>query len=165
MKIWLITDTHFNHAILQKYCGRPENCDDLIKKNLELMVKKDDLLIHLGDVCIGFDLLHNSYFKSLGCKTILVKGNHDRKSSNWYMRNGFDLCVNRFDITLYGKKIAFTHIPIGLDGYFDVNIHGHLHNANFRLEEKDIKLNGYNKLVALEYTDYKPVLLEKFLKG
>ena len=164
MKYWLTTDTHFEHPALQQYCGRPENCDELVRKNIKDVIKEEDVLIHLGDVCIGNDKENNAFFGTLGCRTILVRGNHDGKSHHWYMQNGWTLCVDRFDLQMFGKKIAFTHIPVGWDGYFDMNIHGHFHNANHRRYEEDIKkiLNGYHKLLALEYVDYKPVLLESF---
>lgn len=81
------------------------------------------------------------------------------------MNNGWDLCVDRFDLQMFGKRICFTHIPVGWDGYFDINIHGHLHNANHRRYDSEIAktLNGYHKLVALEYTNYKPLNLDKLI--
>lgn len=165
MKYWLTTDTHFGHKQMIDYCGRPDDFDKIIRRHLIEMVKPDDLLIHLGDVCIGNDRENNAFFRELGCRTVLVKGNHDGKSHTWYMDNGWTLCADRFDMEYGGKRIAFTHIPVGWDGYFDLNIHGHFHNANHRRYEEDLKktLNGYHKLLALEYTDYKPVLLDKFL--
>lgn len=50
--IYIITDTHFNHSAMIPYCGRPENFDELIWKGLD-QLKDDDILIHLGDICIG----------------------------------------------------------------------------------------------------------------
>jgi len=165
MKYWITTDTHFEHKVLSEYYGRPDDVDNLIRKNIEKTINEDDILIHLGDVCIGEDKKNNNWFRDLGSRNILVKGNHDRKSHHWYMNNGWDLCVDRFDLEMFGKKIAFTHIPVGWDGYFELNVHGHLHNANHRRHEEDIKkiLNGYHKLLALEYNDYKLINLEKFL--
>lgn len=165
IKYWLITDTHFNHEVLKQYCGRPDDVDEIIKRNLMNYVKEGDVLIHLGDLCIGNDKANSEWFRNLKSRNILVRGNHDRKSHNWYMQNGWDLCVDRFDLEMFGKKIAFTHMPVGWDGYFDLNIHGHFHNANHRRYEADLKkvLNGYHKLLALEYTNYMPILLNKFI--
>ena len=55
--IYLISDTHFNHKNIAKYCNRPENFNELIWENLGKL-KKGDLLIHLGgDICFfGKDL-------------------------------------------------------------------------------------------------------------
>jgi len=165
MKIWIITDTHFNHNILVQY-GRPSNFEQVIKINLEKEVKEDDILIHLGDICIGKDKENSNWFKdNLKCKTWLIKGNHDNKSNNWYLNNGWDVVVDRMDFKFNGKRICFTHIPVSWDGYFDLNIHGHLHDTDIRRHKDDItKLNGYNKLIAIEYTNYKPVLLKTLIK-
>lgn len=40
MKIWLTTDTHFNHKKMIEYCGRPENFEEIIKKELLKINKK-----------------------------------------------------------------------------------------------------------------------------
>jgi len=164
MKIWLTTDTHFNHKKIIEY-GRPENFEELIWKGLEV-VKEEDMLIHLGDVCIGEDDKMNLHFNaSINGKKILVLGNHDNKSIKYYLEHGWDFVCKRFDIKMFGKRIAFTHQPEAWDGYFDVNIHGHFHNTDGRRQpDFDEKImSGYNKLLALEYTDYKPVLLGKFI--
>jgi len=167
MKYWIITDTHFNHPNIIEYCNRPQNSDELLRENILNHVKKNDILIHLGDVCMGNDKENNNWFEGLGTKNILIKGNHDKKSYRWYMQNGWDLCVYRLDLKMFGKHIAFTHTPVGWDGYFDLNIHGHLHNANYKRYETDFikkTINGYHKLLAVEYTDYKPVLLRDFIE-
>jgi calcineurin-like phosphoesterase family protein len=162
MKIFITTDTHFNHELLIKY-GRPNDFEIKIKRNLKKIVKQEDLLIHLGDVCIGNDKENNNWFKKeLGCKTYLVRGNHDRKSINWYLNNGWDVVADRIDIEMFGKKMCFTHIPVAWDGYFDINYHGHFHDTDHRRIEPEFNnfLCGYNKLVALEFSNYMPILLK-----
>jgi calcineurin-like phosphoesterase family protein len=161
MKIWLTTDTHFNHKALIEY-GRPVDFEEQIKKKLKQSVKPEDLLIHLGDVCIGNDIENNNWFKKeLGCKTYLLRGNHDRKSFNWYFNNGWDVVADRLDMELFGKKMCFTHIPVAWDGYFEINYHGHFHDTDHRRNEPEFNkiLCGYNKLISLEMTKYSPVLL------
>lgn len=163
MKIWLTTDTHFNHTMLIKY-GRPENFEEKIKKALKENVKKEDWLIHLGDVCFGNDIENNEWFKNnLGCKTTLILGNHDNKSISWYYDHGWDLVCERMDFKMFGKRICFSHIPTAWDGYFDINIHGHLHDTDKRRAEEWKSLSGYNKLLALEFTNYQPVLLQTLM--
>lgn len=161
MKIWLTTDTHFNHKALIDY-GRPVDFEDKIKKALLQSVKSDDLLIHLGDVCIGNDKENNNWFKdNLKCRTYLLRGNHDGKSIAWYLDNGWDVCADRIDIEMFGKNMCFTHIPVAWDGYFDVNYHGHFHDTDHRRNEPDFNkvMCGYNKLVSLEQTNYQPIKL------
>jgi len=137
--------------------------EEKIKKALKNCVKKEDLLIHLGDVCIGNDIEHNNWFKKeLGCKTYLVRGNHDNKSLNWYFNNGWDVVADRLDIEMFGKKMCFTHIPVAWDGYFDINYHGHFHDTDHRRNEPEFNkvLSGYNKLISLENLKYQPLNLK-----
>jgi len=160
---WIISDTHFSHKKMKEYCYRPDNFEEITKKSLLNLVKENDVLIHLGDVCIGNDIDNNNFFKQLKSYNILVLGNHDSKSINWYMKNGWDFVCSRFDIKKFGKKIAFTHRPIiTMDCYNDINIHGHLHNGIHRKDEFILK--DYNKLFSLEKNNYKPILLEDLLK-
>ena len=123
----------------------------------------DAILIHLGDVCIGDDAnMHERFIKSIPCKRILVRGNHDKKSNAWYMDHGWDFVCNRFYDDLYGYKIAFTHKPIPpgcWDGVYDVNIHGHLHN----LCHREVPKNFMNVLLSLEIDGYAPLSLESFI--
>lgn len=56
MKYYLTTDTHFGHDILMQYSGRPEGFSDLILENIiQTPHGEADVLIHLGDICIGKD--------------------------------------------------------------------------------------------------------------
>ena len=165
MNYYIITDTHFGHKKMLEYCGRPENFEDIIKNNIRNIITQNDILIHLGDVCIGNDKKHNNFFGNIGYKTILVKGNHDKKSTTWYMNNGWDFVCDRFDLVLGGKRISFSHKPIEYDGMFDVNIHGHFHNSDYRKYEESLAsvLTEKHKLLALEYVDYRPINLLKLI--
>lgn len=167
-KIFLVSDTHFNHNKLIEYCDRPVNFEDRILKGLKILCE-DDILIHLGDFCIGKDdKWHREYLKcSNAKKNILVRGNHDSKSDSWYYERGWDFICKTFTAKYFGKKILFSHIPKMrlTHGNYDINIHGHFHNANHRRRELKLRLlkNKRQKLLALEHTNYQPVLLETFL--
>lgn len=175
MKEYLITDTHFNHTKIIEYCDRPKNYEVLIWKGLENL-PKDSTLIHLGDICIGGDKEIHERIKSLSYKKILIKGNHDRKSNNWYLQNGWDFVCESLSDHFFGKYITFSHIPIA--GIQNLNIHGHFHNTLHRLLQGNWVVEGErernedilkiltknHKLLAIEYTNYKPVLLERFLR-
>lgn len=164
MNYWLTTDTHFNHKKLIEY-GRPEDFEQKITNGLKL-IKQGDILIHLGDVCIGMDYYMNKIITELPCKKWLIKGNHDNKSINWYLEHGWDFVGRTMTQKLFGKVILFSHEPKAWDGYYELNIHGHLHDCDHRRETPEVMavLNGYQKLLALEYTNYLPVMLEKFIR-
>lgn len=161
-KIWLITDTHFGHDKMIQYCNRPEDFSSIILNNLLKMVQPDDLLIHLGDICIGQDVLWHERLNVIPCKKILVRGNHDHKSDSWYMSNGWDFVCTSFINRFEGKNILFSHAPLPISNN-DFNIHGHLHNGT---HHEDIfgLLTDKHILLSIENTNYKPVLLETLIK-
>ncbi len=116
------------------------------------MVADDDLVIHLGDVSFGGDMV----VSALPGRKVLVRGNHDKHSYMWYMRHGFDFCCESFGMNIGGLRLIFTHAPLIFHEY-NVNIHGHLHNV----AKVDLVCKHYP--VALEYTEYKPLLLSDIL--
>ncbi len=159
MRYYITADTHFNHDNIKLHCHRPDDYEQRILRGLQIL-DDDVVLLHLGDICIGNDSeVHKDIISRLNFKKILVRGNHDSKSNSWYMSHGWDFVCERFDSTLYGHKIAFTHRPIPWDGNFDINIHGHLHN----LWHRDDPTNFKNILLSLEIDGYGPWSLEAFL--
>jgi len=169
MRIWLTTDTHFGHSKMVEYCGRPENFSDRILENFKV-IKEHDILLHLGDFCIGNELMWHLQFKAAtrGIRRWLVRGNHDRKSNSWYLERGWDWVGESMELKMFNHNILFTHRPnpdplyITKHGLLNINIHGHLHNSGHRDDEVPL-VPFYHKLLALEGTNYQPVLLEKFI--
>lgn len=171
MKFWITTDCHFNHKKLIDIGVRPENFEAEIFANLK-DVKLGDTLINLGDFCMGRDAWWiEQYIKFLeNVNHILVKGNHDHKTLNWYMDHGFNLACKTFTGRYFGYNILFSHIPRDLKNYpnIDYNIHGHFHEGNHRSSEPEITAfydpTRHIKL-ALEDSNYQPWDLEALLKG
>ena len=177
-RLWLIADTHLGHDNMVEYCGRPKNHTELILENLSV-ISEGDILIHLGDFCIGSDKRwHEEFFKRIPNTTrILLRGNHDKKSDGWYMRNGWSFVCETMSNNYFGNTITFSHMP--QENPRSLNIHGHYHNNLPRLlngeyvvegekERNDTdfaleKYNGFHKLLSIEYENYKPVLLNKFI--
>lgn len=170
-KVFLVADTHFNHKKIIEY-GRPQDFEFRLMKNLSEL-NETDILIHLGDICIGKDRdVHRIAIRSLRCKKILVRGNHDNKGTLWYLNNGWDMVVDGFVMSYKGKRILFTHIPKEYSSKYDMNIHGHIHtferedneSGNNRMLELDFEYyDKYHKLISSEYNDYKPVLLDTYV--
>ena len=165
-RIYLISDTHLGHKHMLEYCGRPKNFSELLIANLARL-DATDTLIHLGDVCMGEDEeWHKLMDKHIKCTRILVRGNHDHKSSKWYYDHGWDFVCKQFKDKFFGKEVLFSHKPQVWDGEYEMNIHGHFHNSDHRRQEPELLAikNGYQKLIACEYTDYKPVLLRSVIE-
>jgi calcineurin-like phosphoesterase family protein len=164
-KIYVITDTHFNHQKIIEY-GRPPDFEDRIFEGLKIL-KPDDMLIHLGDFCIGKDEeCHKKFMDAVPCKKILVLGNHDKKSYNWYMEHGWDFVCEMFYLKKFGEHILFSHTPKSKRSinFWSMNVHGHLHDNLHRFPEYIKILTPKHYLLSMEKTDYKPVELESFIK-
>lgn len=160
MNIWLLTDTHFGHKNIIKYCDRPENYDELILENLNV-IKEGDILYHLGDFCFGNESKwHEIFFEKLkGVKCYLIKGNHDKRTDTWYINHGW---TGSFKYHYFSDiNVTLSHAPI--ENILNTNIHGHFHNHVHHdgVDNYDTKIY---KLISIENEDYKPVLLSDFLK-
>ena len=160
--IYVISDTHFHHEKIKAYCGRPEDYEEQIYKNLNKLTKKD-ILIHLGDITWGHELEIAHYFRDLPCRVILAKGNHDSKPCEWYINNGFDFAARKFNMKYRGVKICFSHRPAGWDGDWELNICGHLHNLTHKAGESVVD-PSFVKVISLELMGYKPFQLNELIK-
>lgn len=158
MNHWLSTDTHFGHARMHEWCGRPEGFEGLILNRLASTVKADDVLYFLGDFCIGNDEhWHELFMASCIGKKVLIRGNHDHKSVTWYYAHGWDLVCDELRLKLFGKDILLSHRP-SIDSC-DINIHGHHHNTRHHPEDQ---VSPYHKLIYMEH-DYAPLNLRKLV--
>lgn len=157
-RIWLITDTHFNHAKLVEYEGRPTDFTEQIIKNWKGVVSPADVTIHLGDVIMSNAGSLSELLKAIPGKKVLVRGNHDRRKPSWYLNHGFDFVCDSFLL----DEVWFTHIPAdSLPDGARTNIHGHLHKNGHR--EGETAAKPFHKLLHIEDT-LSPILLTDFLE-
>ena len=163
MKYYVITDTHLGHHKMHTFCGRPDGFEGIILRNLGNSVGQEDVLIHLGDVCIYQEEYWNRVFRH-HCrgKMWLVKGNHDKKSDSWYIDKGWDMVCTSLLLTRHGKRILFSHKPSEFVDQCDVNIHGHHHNTAHHPED-GLSVSKHH-LVYIEHS-YTPVNLSTIIGG
>lgn len=170
VNIFCIADSHLFHNKIIEY-GRHPDYQAKILKALSV-IKENDVLIHLGDVCIGRDAEANQIFKDLKCRKILVLGNHDGKSLTFYYKY-WDFVCDTFTLRYFGKRLLFSHRPQLVSEEYDLNIHGHLHSMMRkdngtgidRILEMGFPYDKkYHKLVSMEDNDYKPYLLSSLVK-
>ena len=152
--IWIVSDTHFGHDAMQELCHRPANFSNLIIDNWNRLVDHHDIVIHLGDV--SWDS-KDTWMGMLNGRKIHVKGNHDKKSYMWYMKNGFAFSCETFTIDYYGLDIVFSHKPLIFHEH-DINIHGHLHDC------ASIESVCPHYLISLELQGYMPQKLSSILQ-
>lgn len=157
MNFYVITDTHFGHNKLIKEGQRPIDCEYKMLKSLG-QCENEDVLLCLGDVSFyNNEFWHSEIMRVCQAKKILILGNHDKKSIEWYYKHGWDAVCSEFHMKRYGLKMVFTHYPIEVPQDL-VNIHGHLHN---------VRENPFNDkrhfLLKMEH-DYTMVNLRKLVR-
>jgi len=172
---WFISDTHFRHANIIKYCNRPfqtlEEMDVTIVNNINVLVGEDDTLWHLGDFAFGRDateLAIELMRRQIRCKNVnLITGSHDRtivKSKK--LSSLFASTLNYYLGLIDGVEFLLIHRPVDL-AYLSwertliekevkrnpalIWLHGHTHN-NSHIGPRNL---------CVEVTGYKPVSIEE----
>lgn len=173
MEYIITTDTHFEHKNILEFGNRPIGFEQQIIDNLEKSANNASTLIHLGDVAWRNDRFWNRQLTSMPFnKKWLIRGNHDKKSNEWYLSNGWDFVGEYLSINYDGVVVAFSHKPSELI-IADLNLHGHFHDIPMeRIKEIEPDLYEiHNKpnhiLLALEhhYTPFKlKHIVSKFSK-
>jgi len=177
----IITDTHLGHTNMLLYepvrmqKARMEGYEDFDEFLIEWLndcIKKDDEVLHLGDVAFK-----DSYklAKKLNGKITLIKGNHDKekhidfyKSIGWKIIDGIEIELKEFDKEylehiknkhdnktlsdtaclvkeIGDKRILFSHYPVFNDNPYDEKYQKatKLLQEIFNLCECDINIHGH----------------------
>lgn len=172
MNIWIISDTHFQHANMlnfvsengEKFRGKhfanQQECDELMIQNWNKVIRPEDHVWHLGDVFMGSSETFENIWSRLMGKKRLIVGNHDdirflsgkssKTGSHYFQKIELWRVFNEFDMVL-------THVPMQLSNSFEgrhmtFNVHGHIHN------NKSPTLRHYNACV--EVNDWAPIHIE-----
>jgi calcineurin-like phosphoesterase family protein len=67
---------------------------------------------------------------------VLIRGNHDKKSIDWYIQHGWDFVVDSMHVEFAGKTVLLSHKPRHPDEWrYSLNIHGHTHGTMHHSEE------------------------------
>lgn len=91
---WLISDTHFGHANIERLCKRPANADALMVTEWQRLVPPDALLLHLGDVAYRAEFDEwATIIRALPGDKRLILGNHDKQPASYYERCGFAILL------------------------------------------------------------------------
>ena len=167
--IFVISDTHFGHANIIKYCDRPfadiDEMDEIMIQRWNSVVKPGDKVYHLGDVYMGDGDRFLKKFARLSGKKRLILGNHDeiKKRGNVVLPNLFEKVLLWRIFTEFG--LLMTHVPLHEsslvrgkknDGSpYDecLNVHGHIHDKP--------SPPGPYRCVSVEQINYTPVSIEE----
>lgn len=156
-----ISDTHFNHENIIKYCNRPfksvEEMNEYIIEQWNRVVGVNDVVYHHGDFALGIST-HDciDILKRLNGQKVLICGNLDVRSDTWYKNCGFNRVVRKQETIK--DKYLLTHVPrdIGNIPRGVINIHGHVQDRSVdKFNKPDYYLN-----VACDVLDYTPIWVE-----
>ena len=146
-KIFFVSDTHFCHENIIKYCRRPfkdieENDEELIRRWNE-KVPKDGIVFHLGDVAFGNTNRVDEILKRLNGKIYLVIGNHDWRRIVNDHKWRFELMTQQINMKIGKRHVILNHYPMlcfsgawrGEDATYQ--LFGHVHTSPYTDEGLD----------------------------
>jgi calcineurin-like phosphoesterase family protein len=115
-KIFLTSDTHFDHGNIIKFCDRPfkdvEEMNYKLIDNWNKKVPQDGLVFHLGDFAWGGYEGWKKIREQLNGEIVLIKGNHDQKNmSSTAEQELFKYVTWQMLIEIEGRKVLLNHFP------------------------------------------------------
>ena len=152
--LWFISDTHFSTDKTRVKTCRPfdsaAEMDNEMIKQWNKVIKKDDIVYHLGD----FGNL--AILPKLNGRIRLIMGNHERKqgyTKEDLLKAGFEqVFEDSTIIDIKGRLIKLIHEPSKHDPSM-FNLFGHIHDIVM------IKPFGVN--VGVDVNHYRPMSYEK----
>lgn len=126
-------------------------------KNWNSVVKKDDIVWHLGDFGMGSQEEIRNIVSRLNGKIYLIKGNHDAHSDKWYYDCGFTKVYDR--PVLVKDYFILSHAPRSANANIYGYIYGHVHNDDMY---KDYTKNSF--CACVERINYTPIEFDKAIE-
>jgi len=179
---WFASDHHIGHANMMNFFKRDgvtplrpfvdaDDMDETIIENHNRVVKPNDRVYFLGDVCIARRNLHK--IKRFNGRIKLLMGNHDPFVKN-QNRDYFDAGIEAVEAFHKFDRFVATHIPVHpscLSTRWNVNVHGHTHDNLVMMPAKVEVRSGeivYSEKpdpryinVCMEHINYTPISLEE----
>lgn len=153
MNKWFISDTHFSHANIIRYTGRPfqslNEMDIRLIENWNTLVELQDTVFFLGDFGLGTTDFLASLCSRLHGNKICIRGNHDGTPAKMH-KIGFSLVLESAFIKIGRHPVELIHIPSQVSPTH-FQLHGHVH------EKRPNKLVDRQLNLSVEVWDYKPV--------
>jgi calcineurin-like phosphoesterase family protein len=166
MNYWLVSDTHFNHARMRESRSRFGDWQGNLWSGL-YTIPEANILIHLGDICIGNeDSINRQLTLTPAKKKILVRGNHDEMPDSWYYGLGWDFVCDGLELVFQKHRVWLSHRPQPPMNHFVRNIHGHTHGNEHRLDEyAAFYKRGYHLDISPELVGFDPQRLDTLMEG
>jgi len=136
-QVWFTSDTHFGHANIVKYSGRPfadvHEMNEKLVLNWNACVKSGDVVYHLGDFALCDVEIATKIVKRLAGQKYLVLGNHDkalRKDKSFL--GHWIWAKDMADITVGSQRIVLLHYAMRVWNQSHRGawqLHGHSHGS------------------------------------
>jgi calcineurin-like phosphoesterase family protein len=154
---YVISDLHFGHANIIRYCSRPfphdavEEMDEMLIRNWNYTVTSGDHVVHLGDLCYGPHAKSPvEYLQRLNGSITLIGGNHDSDAPP---------ALGQQSLLWNDIPFTFVHDPSDApDRPGGWIIHGHHHNNRLK-EFPFINFEKRRINASAEVIRYRPVSL------
>ena len=166
--IYFTADMHFGHRGIITMQNRPfetvEEMDHMLLQNYNAVVRKDDTVYILGDICHHMKIEQaDELIKKLNGRKYLIKGNHDKN----YDSRLFTDILDFMTISVNGQYYTLMHYPMlswPKKSSGSIQLHGHIHarmdyNEGNRAEgirryDVGVDANSFFPVSAKQITDF-----------
>lgn len=136
--VYFVSDTHWGHKNIQKFCpntrvqGAIDEHDDLLVYNWNSVVRNGDRIYHLGDFSFMSAGKTHALLKRLNGQIHLIYGNHDEILRDKKFADCFASRQDYKELRVDGQKIVLMHFPIASFNQSHRgawHLHGHSHGG------------------------------------
>lgn len=147
MTYWFTADEHYGHYNIIEYCNRPfsslEEMNETLIENLNAIVKKGDVVVHIGDFALMRKENVGGIISRLEGNNIFLQGSHDKWSSSLPFL---------WERTIDGEMVVCCHYPMlswPRSYHGSWLLHGHTHG----------RLRSYPGIldVGVDVQDFSPI--------
>ncbi len=167
-KVYFISDTHFGHASIIKYCKRPfssaQEMDAMLIKYWNETVEPNDTVYHVGD--FAFDRHPEKYLNRLNGTKHLIQGNHDKQPS---IKQGWASINDYREIRVEGQIIILLHYAMRVWNKSHRGswmLYGHSHGTlpdDINALSIDVGVDNHN-YHPISFNDVKRIMAKKTFK-
>jgi calcineurin-like phosphoesterase family protein len=157
------SDTHFGHKLPRLHAARGvadrDEMDELLIRNWNSVAGKRDVVYHLGDLALCGTSRLKEILDRLNGRIVLLKGNHDHRSTVKLMESRAAVAPRLHDIEVDGRQVVLCHYPIlswERARYESWHLHGHLHKTVFPVQLQLLMMD-----VGVDQNDLTPVSWER----
>lgn len=168
--IWFVSDTHFGHTNIIKFCNRPfssvKEMDEALINNWNSVVQPNDIVFHLGDFAFASNARWKQLIQILNGHIYLIVGNHDEiRYPGHQVFDLFEGVTSQLIIKIDGQAVYLNHYPFlcyGGTWRKDAvwQLYGHVHSGP-HCEGKDMSrltmTFPYQYDVGIDNNNYTPI--------